>query len=469
MQAEQAYLFRHALLRDAAYELQPPSARAALHVFALSVLEFRNDSAPAELARHAREAQNAPGADVPALEASELRYLWLAAEHAAAGFHYDRAAGLYLAVADHRLESPGGRARALRSAGNVYRLAGRPLSGKGYVERAIAMAREAADPAELGSALALLGDVHAHAGAPALAEENQLEALAVLRAAGLRDGEALSLNGLGALYMGIGRGHEAEPLLARALQIAIELKLPLEARVRANIATLHRFAGKLAEAVPGYRAALEMFRKAGDRVSESAALSSLAVALQQSGEAAEAEDLFRAAWALSREVGNRRVEAEALLHESLAMMQEIGDRRAATSTISNLASMYMDTGRDELAAVTFRRGLALSRESGDARAQSMALNGMASLCLRKQQHEQAREYFEQAVRIALDAGAIALAGALRCNLGVCLLRLHDPQARQTWLEGAAMLEQCGDFNELGRRRTAMLAGCKRAGVPPFAD
>lgn len=39
MHAELVYLFRHALLRSAAYELQLPGDRARLHVLALELLE----------------------------------------------------------------------------------------------------------------------------------------------------------------------------------------------------------------------------------------------------------------------------------------------------------------------------------------------------------------------------------------------------------------------------------------------
>ena len=74
MDAETAYLFRHALVRDAAYELQPVTDRALLHGLAVDVLEDRfggtpeiesphwlaplraheSDSYALELARHAR-------------------------------------------------------------------------------------------------------------------------------------------------------------------------------------------------------------------------------------------------------------------------------------------------------------------------------------------------------------------------------------------------------------------------------
>lgn len=47
--AELAYLFRHALLRDAAYELQPPRDRGRLHALALDVIEQLFEGREAEL------------------------------------------------------------------------------------------------------------------------------------------------------------------------------------------------------------------------------------------------------------------------------------------------------------------------------------------------------------------------------------------------------------------------------------
>jgi hypothetical protein len=61
--AELNYLFRHDLIRTAAYDLQVPSARGVLHRHALELLEPHAADDPsgnqhAELARHARHAQD---------------------------------------------------------------------------------------------------------------------------------------------------------------------------------------------------------------------------------------------------------------------------------------------------------------------------------------------------------------------------------------------------------------------------
>ncbi|MCC7509332.1 MAG: hypothetical protein IT464_08145 [Planctomycetes bacterium] len=89
--AEQAYLFRHALLRDAAYDLQLPAERALLHVRAAEVLEAVHadelDSAASEIAEHLRIAGSQPG--------REREYTVRGARHARDNYNHDVALRLY--------------------------------------------------------------------------------------------------------------------------------------------------------------------------------------------------------------------------------------------------------------------------------------------------------------------------------------------------------------------------------------
>src|SRR5690606_11363688 len=86
--AETAYIFRHALLRDAAYGLQPPGERGVLHGLALEILQalLAPEEIPAlamELAEHARLAMHdtLPDKRRRALLAAEHDYLNQAAEY----------------------------------------------------------------------------------------------------------------------------------------------------------------------------------------------------------------------------------------------------------------------------------------------------------------------------------------------------------------------------------------------------
>lgn len=87
MSAEQLYLFRHVLLREAAYQLMLPSLRARLHLFALRLLDDGQQDMDLlralELAEHARRAGE--GADESLreqLRSDELRFSLVAADQA---------------------------------------------------------------------------------------------------------------------------------------------------------------------------------------------------------------------------------------------------------------------------------------------------------------------------------------------------------------------------------------------------
>ena len=110
MNAETAYLFRHAVLRDAAYGLQLPGDRAHLHRLALDILEevFGEEppgSMAPDLAGHC--AMGAVDTDAglrDGLGRKEVRYLNLAGEYA--GDRYRNAVALVPVVGSDRSPVP---------------------------------------------------------------------------------------------------------------------------------------------------------------------------------------------------------------------------------------------------------------------------------------------------------------------------------------------------------------------------
>ncbi len=97
LSAEQAYLFRHAVVREAAYQLHLPAERAVLHGLALDLMRAQPSTATRahalELAHHARQAQSArqPAARHDALRELERQYLADGCDYARACFDYPAA------------------------------------------------------------------------------------------------------------------------------------------------------------------------------------------------------------------------------------------------------------------------------------------------------------------------------------------------------------------------------------------
>ncbi|MCZ7608321.1 MAG: hypothetical protein M5U25_20220 [Planctomycetota bacterium] len=157
--AELAYLFRHAVIRDAAYGLQPPTARAALHAMALEIIESLAtpdtiDGWAEELADHARQAMGAEGADRQALQRRELAYLQRAAEHAAKHWHNERSVTLRERIAEHPDAGPDQRIKALLDNVDTLMRSGGIARTPALLERAEELARDHGDRRDLANVLA---------------------------------------------------------------------------------------------------------------------------------------------------------------------------------------------------------------------------------------------------------------------------------------------------------------------------
>ena len=158
MRAEMAYLFRHALLRDAAYQLQLPGDRARLHALAFAAIEelaggrapepapldaaepvpfqpHSTDPFSEELAGHARVASPEGAAWL----ATRRLYLCRAAQHAEGDFHPGAAERLWREFAD--LVEGAEKGEALRRASVAADNAGRSGSAEILATQALDVLR----------------------------------------------------------------------------------------------------------------------------------------------------------------------------------------------------------------------------------------------------------------------------------------------------------------------------------------
>ena len=151
--AEQAYLFRHAVVRDAAYDLQLPSERAQLHGLALDVLEslpgVNQPSAGLELAHHARWAREG-ARDAERYAEAERRHLRAGGDFAR--FNYDYVAALDAFQRLHALldNDPPERALVADMMADVLQRLGRYTDSLPYFEEVRA---HATNPELVGRAL----------------------------------------------------------------------------------------------------------------------------------------------------------------------------------------------------------------------------------------------------------------------------------------------------------------------------
>jgi len=398
--AETAYLFRHALVRDAAYELHLPRARAALHALALDLLasalpEGGRGEAALELAHHAHAAASgAPAHEAARLHVLEAGYLEAAYEHAHRRFRHDDAISSLGRLVAHAATD------AARKAYFQACLA-EQLHDSGRNTEALATARAALAAPAWGQAARLY---HVVASAEEAlgnypASEQACQAGLAQPDCPRRDRRRLqaslcvTLALSGRLLQAI---EQAEALVSQAQDdeeraAALQILGPALNRLK-----------RLPESRDASAQALHLHRQAGNLSGQVVTLINLGVCASASGEIYLARENYGRALALARQIGHRRLEGLCL---------------------NNLAATSNDDAANVLEAyATYRQALAVTREVGDLRRECFVLNGLSDTCSTLRRFDEARDAAQRSAGLAARIGAPDLALIARYLLGVSYFR-----------------------------------------------
>lgn len=421
MHAELAYLFRHGLIRDAAYELQTPSTRAALHGLALRLIEGLHGGRPkfpdlaTTMEAHALDpmanelALHASRAEGPEFATAHANYLWRAAAFADHRNDPRRAIEFYKELSRHTAITEEERLAAARNFGWLLHTTGRTNQAKEALEQALARAT---------------GE-------------------------GLEREESRLCTVLGQLYNELGQNAQAWTTLERALVFQRKAGLKAEeSRALTYMANTAQKTGKVEQAEVMYRHALSLAQEAQDQRGMGVALANLATVLVRLKRLDEAETTYRRALELQQKIGNKRIEGVVL---------------------GNLANLLHDKGDHKAAEGLYMQALEIQRAYGNRRSEGFVLGNLGGLYAATDRLDSAEQCYGQALAIHEQVGARWSLAVHRCDYALLKLRQGEPAvAAEVWGQGAAFLRQLGDKSELEDKANAMRKACEAAGVPAFA-
>jgi len=446
------YIFRHALLRDAAYHMQLLAQRQKLHALAMTSLEdlYDQDLAPhaGELAYHAEQAGRVEKARIYLQQAGDAARE--AYENSLAINYYSRALALVpgddtetrcqllLAREDvqHLLGERDSQQTDLKAlidlvegSGDLHTQAEIALRRSRYAGAigdhltAIGAAQEAVEVALKSGRTAQAAQGYRYWGwylmrQTAYEEANQRLEAGLIQAREIRNAglEADCLNALGALALEIGDYNVASEHYRQAGVLYQQSNNKAgEARIWNNQGATASNQGQYAEAIPYYEKALEIRRQIGDRRAEGNTLYNLGGACRALGRFSRARDCYENALAITRQVGDRRGEGLALNslgllaanlgkfalatqygEQSLETFEHIGDRMLISTARTNLGSYAIDRGHFEKAREHYQVCLEIAQEIERPSNEGYALWGLGEVLLHLDQPEQATDYFETA-------------------------------------------------------------------------
>jgi tetratricopeptide (TPR) repeat protein len=422
--AELRYLFKHALLRDAAYGMQLQAHRRSLHQSAAAALERLHaadlSAHYGEIAYHYEAAcrQGLADACAPA-----CAYLQQAGEQAAARYENAAAVDFYSrALALTPAEAEDQRLGLLLTREAVYHLLGWREAQRAdlqALEELVQARQRPGERAELALRWSRLGEA---TGDYSRAQARAQAAVAAAQAAGAVDLEA-SAQLVWALvlwrqgdYPGAQAHLQTGLLLAQA---AGRQDLQADAvRLLGNVAQ-----GNYTAAQHYYEQALVLCREVGDRQGEGSALSNLGLATFAQGDYAAARQHFAQAQAIFREVGYRRGEGVTLdnlgciastqgdyaaarqyCEQALAISQEISSRQGEGLALNNLGDAASTQGDYVAARQYYEQALAILQEVGSRWAEGVALSNLGAVAVTQGDYAAARRYYEQALAIRRGLG-----------------------------------------------------------------
>ncbi|MBE7490692.1 MAG: tetratricopeptide repeat protein [Planctomycetes bacterium] len=418
MDGESEYLFRHALVRDAAYQLLPPRSRAVLHRAALEVLQslLPGDAHALSLADHAARAALHLPEQAAELGRRELELLVRAAAYAEREFRNAEALAASQRIRNHAQATEAERIAALMQAGFVLRGMGHRTECTALWVEARARAQAAKDMGTALRAMGALADMDAEDGRIEQAEHAYREVIRAAEAAGKHALVGTAWGSLGSMYRNIGRMDEAEKAYNKAIEIARRHDTERAVGIRlGNLGLLLLDTGRPEQAEAAMREALRIARDAGNRRSEHLVLGNLAIVLDRLG---------------------RHDEAETALRACITMAEQIESWPLAAAARGNLAKHLLRRKRYTEAEQEFDLALPLLRRSGNRRHEGFALAGLADLHFRLGRLDESERVARQGLEIAHEIRNPHSAAALRGLLAVLRAARGDPDGARPDLETA---------------------------------
>jgi len=419
---ELAYLFKHILTREVAYETISFATRAIVHdqigKFIENTYQDTLDQYTDLLAHHFELSDN---------QTKKREYLLKAAEAAQADYANGAAITYYQRVL-HLLPDDQKIVGLLRL-GQVLELVGEWENAEGINREAERLAGLLNDAKGLAQAGRALGGLLRKRGEYSAAEERLVRAREGYQYLGDNEGISNVLADIGEIYRLQGRYAEARAYYDESLDLAAGITDPrLRQKARAHAlkgaGTVATWQGDYATARDLNGESLAIRRELGDTPGVATLLNNLGIIARFQRDLTSARQMNEESLALFRAMGDRwavgqllnnqacvasdqadYAEARLLLQESLMIRRQLGDKAGLALSLNTLADVVLDEGKFVDARPLLDESLAINRELGDQTAIAYLLEDYAGLAAAEARPEKALKLasFTAALRESIGA------------------------------------------------------------------
>jgi predicted ATPase/class 3 adenylate cyclase len=355
------YIFKHSLLREAAYNMQLRSRRAQLHALIAQAIEQLHPSDIQE--RYADLAFHYEQAGVPD---KTIEYLLKAADYARRNFQNQQALHFYNKLIQQ-----------LQPSGN------KEIRIKAFIRK--------------GKTLERIGQWEA-------CRQSYNSALNIAQRAGLTPLVAQAANLLGQVLLLQGQYPKAKKSLLKAILLFEQVQDPLGmAHANSNLGNLYFRQGQYKHAKDYFILSIETASRAGTRHIRAQTVANLALAYMNQGDYHN---------------------AIAIIQNHIPIAQLASDKSGMAALYTNLGIIFIEKGDYLSARQSLNEGLALSEALGNKMLMAINIGSIGTVCERSGDYTQAMQYFIRDLELVEELGdkqgiaiALNLIGELLSYMG----------------------------------------------------
>lgn len=408
------YLFRHALIREAVYEMQLKKHLQELHKLAATTIEatYLENLEPYyfDLVEHYERSGN---------EDKVLEYLEKSGDYANKTYQNRKALDAYSKLIDVLPDTDLKKIQVLLNRGKIHDLIGQIVDSQKDYECALNLSQNLSDRRGEASALNQIGVLYMDKGRYLDALNKFQQALEIFVEIGDRAYEANAILNIGNIYRQQGDYGEAIKYYQQTLKLNKEIKNHLgKANATLSIGLIKFLQGSHSEAMKWYQQALNLYQKTGNRKEAAIAILNIGTVHSAQHRQKETMNCYEMALEIKREIGDRSgcayallnmgihhaisknfSEARVSLQEALEIFREIEDRSGYAFSCNSIGNIYSEQGRDDEAKDMYQEGYEIASAMDNQRLKAHSLACIGNVYYKKSNLNEAIKCNLQSLKI----------------------------------------------------------------------
>lgn len=459
---ELRYIFRHSLLREAAYSMQLRARLQHLHRLIGETIEKlyadRLEERYVDLAFHFEQAN---------VVDKTCEYLRKAGDYARRNFQNQQALEFYeklLQILGNQADTAR-QVKTLLKKGRILELIGKWEDCKTTYQQALATAKENRDVLLIGRSLNSMGRVLMLRGD--YAEANQFLQKAIQLFESIEDGYGIAEvhANLGHLYFRQGKYEEAKRFFQSSITHGQQTKgYVIDAQTVANLGLTFMNQGNYEEGIRQQQEQLAYCEKHNDKQGMATIQVYIGIVLLEKGDYDEALASFEKGYELAVELGNKQLiaiatgnlglvyerkgnydQAMELYEYDLTLCEELGDKQGTSITLGMIGQLLNIRGDFHRAIEYLQKALMLCEELNYQKGIGRSVNTLGDIFYNLKQYDRSLHFYNRAIEVSRTIGAKLVLGFSLVEKGTVLLEIQRwDELRQADEEAMAIAQELGN-------------------------